>query len=131
MNAVDTVSTAAIGSSPAFLSRITSPRASSPSANRSSGRGSARERKPVADLLVRVRGSVLDKRLLLRRRRRQADQVEVNPPQKGQLVGGTDGLQALVLVLLRDKGVDRIGRGSDAGGNLGTRDGLERPEVAL
>ncbi len=55
MKAVETVSAATMGSSFASLpSRKTAPRARNPRANWSSGRGSTRERTPVADICVRV-----------------------------------------------------------------------------
>src|SRR6266571_2507880 len=55
INAVETVSTATIGSSPeSLLSRTTPPRAKKPNPNKSSGLGSMRERRPMPESCVAV-----------------------------------------------------------------------------
>ena len=79
----------------------------------------------VDHLFVSVRRFVVEKRVLLGGRGRNADQVEIDAPQQRvRLSAGPTGPQSLLLVLRGDERVDRIRRFRDTGGTCGRTTGF-------
>ena len=91
-----------------------------------------RGEQPVDDLGEGVGRLVGEEGGDLFRRRGKAGEVEVGAAQEVALVGGLDGLEALLLEVSEDETVDlgAVPAGILHGGSLGIGERLQRPEGA-
>ena len=86
--------------------------------------------QPLDELLIGIRRFVVDERLDHLRRRRQAGQIETQPPGQGAAIGLGGGLQTPLLQSGQDEAIDRVAGPALAvhRGQGGPRGRDERPE---